>query len=103
VHGFPGYSIDAAIPTLRDILDGRKPANTASIRVDIRPGSKVRYSGGGTTVMQQMMIDVTGQPFDEFMRVSVLSRLGMANSSYNQSLTNADMARERPDTCPMER
>jgi hypothetical protein len=38
------------------ILEGSTPANTAAVRVDVVPGSTWRYSGGGYTVMQQMMI-----------------------------------------------
>ena len=53
VHGFPGYAVDCPVPTLLQVLEGAKPANTAPIRVDILPGSKWRYSGGGYTVMQQ--------------------------------------------------
>jgi CubicO group peptidase (beta-lactamase class C family) len=86
VHGFPGYAVDAPIPTLVQVLDGAKPANTAAIRVDTVPGSQWRYSGGGYTVMQQMIIDVTGKPFPEFMRDTVLQPLGMTNSTYEQPL-----------------
>jgi len=86
VHGFPGYAVGKPIPTLMQILDGAKPANTAAIRVDVIPGSTPRYSGGGYTVMQQMMIDVTGKPFPEFMQVTVLAPLGMAASTYEQPL-----------------
>jgi len=46
VHGFPGYAVDAQRPTLVQVLDGEKPANTPAIRVDMLPGSKWRYSGG---------------------------------------------------------
>ena len=63
VHGFPGYDVDAPLPTLVQIFNGEKPANTAPIRVDIMPGTKSRYSGGGVTIEQQLMIDVTGKPF----------------------------------------
>jgi CubicO group peptidase (beta-lactamase class C family) len=86
VHGFSGYAADASIPTLLEVLDGLKPANTPAIRVDIVPGSKSRYSGGGYTVMQQMIVDVTGKPFSEFMREMVLKPLGMLNSTYEQTL-----------------
>ena len=41
---------------------GPSPPTRAPIRVDIAPGAIRRYSGGGFTVMQQMMIDVTGRP-----------------------------------------
>jgi CubicO group peptidase (beta-lactamase class C family) len=42
VHGFPGYAVDAPAPTLVQILNGEKPANTGAIRVDIEPGSRWR-------------------------------------------------------------
>lgn len=29
VHGFPGYASDEPVPTLQQLLDGEKPANTA--------------------------------------------------------------------------
>jgi CubicO group peptidase (beta-lactamase class C family) len=86
VHGFPGYALDQPLPTLVQVLDGAKPANTAPIRVDIEPGSKLRYSGGGYTVMQQMIIDATGKSFPRFMQESVLTPLGMADSTYAQPL-----------------
>lgn len=86
VHGFPGYPVNGPIPSLVEVLDGVKPAATAAIRVDIIPGSKWRYSGGGYTVMQQMILDVTGQPFPKFMRETVLEPLGMTNSTYEQPL-----------------
>lgn len=86
VSGFPGYAVDAEIPTLQQILDGEPPANNAPIRVDIAPGSKWRYSGGGYTIAQQLMIDVSGKPFPEFMEETVLKPLGMDNSTYSQPL-----------------
>src|SRR2546423_872850 len=86
VHGFPGYAVDAKVPTLVQVLDGTSPANTPAIRVDIAPGSQWRYSGGGYTVMQQMVLDVTGQSFPEFMRQTVLAPIGMTRSSYEQPL-----------------
>ncbi len=48
VHGFGGYARDAPVPTPVQILDGAKPANSAAIKVDIRPGTKFRYSGAAT-------------------------------------------------------
>jgi CubicO group peptidase (beta-lactamase class C family) len=86
VHGFPGYATDEPVPTVVQVLDGAKPANTKSIRVDILPGSRWRYSGGGYTVMQQMVIDVTGKPFPRFMQEAVLGPLGMRESTFEQPL-----------------
>lgn len=89
VHGFPGYNVLLARPTLVQMLNGEKPANTPPIRVDIVPGSKVRYSGGGFTVMQQLVIDVTGEPFPRFLHDTVLVPLGMTNSTFEQPPPNS--------------
>jgi CubicO group peptidase (beta-lactamase class C family) len=86
VHGFPGYPIGTAIPTLTQVLNGEKPANTSAIRVDRIPGSEWKYSGGGYLVMQQMMIDVTGRPFARYMEETVLKPFGMVSSTYSQPL-----------------
>jgi CubicO group peptidase (beta-lactamase class C family) len=83
VHGFPGYALTAPVPTTVQVLDGQPPANTAAVRVDTFPDAVLRYSGGGFTVMQQMMEDVTGRPFAAYMRQAVLRPLGMMNSDYD--------------------
>ena len=89
VHGFPGYDVKVPVPSVVQVLDGAKPANTAPVRVDIVPGSRWRYSGGGYTVMQQMVLDVTGQSFPDYMRQAVLEPIGMTSSSYAQPLPPA--------------
>src|SRR5215471_1699509 len=86
VHGFPGYAVNTPRPSLRQVLDGSGPANTPAVRVDVVPGTIFRYSGGGYTVMQQLMIDVTGETFPELMRESILTPLGMNASTYEQPL-----------------
>lgn len=86
VHGFRGYANDEAVPTTVQVLDGQKPANSAAVRVDILPSSRWRYSGGGITVMQLLMTDVTGKQFPALMRELVLDKIGMQNSTYEQPL-----------------
>ena len=86
VHGFRGYAQGEPVPTLKQILDGEKPANCAPIRVDILPGSKWRYSGGGYTILQQLMIDLMKMPFPQIMNMIVLRKLGMKHSTYEQPL-----------------
>lgn len=89
VHGFPGYAVDGKIPTVPQILNGEAPANTGPVRVDIVPGSAMRYSGGGYTVMQQLLVDVSGKPFPQYMQDAVLNPFGMRDSSYVQPPTAA--------------
>lgn len=86
VHGFPGYASDISAPTLLQLLDGEKPANSKPIRVDITPGTKYRYAGGGYQVMQQLLLDVTGKQFPPLMHDAVLKRIGMTRSTYVQPL-----------------
>lgn len=86
VHGFPGYPPGEPLPSLVQVLDGKDPANTDPVRVDQAPGSQWRYSGGGYCVIQQLLVDVTGEAFEEFMRKTVLSPLGMKDSTYRQPL-----------------
>ncbi len=92
VHGFPGYAVDAPMPSMVQIFNGEKPANTAAIRVDVLPGTKHRYSGGGTTVMQQLLVDTFKKPFPQMMRETVLGRIGMNDSTYEQPLPPARAA-----------
>jgi CubicO group peptidase (beta-lactamase class C family) len=89
VHGFGGYPADAPVPTLVQVLDGLKPANSDAVRVDVAPGSIYRYSGGGFTVVQQLMIDVTGRPFPDLLAELVLRPIGMDDSTYEQPLPAA--------------
>jgi CubicO group peptidase (beta-lactamase class C family) len=92
VHGFAGYASDEPVPNLVQVLNGRKPANSASILVDAVPGTKWRYSGGGYVVIQQVMEDVTGAPFAKLMQDVVLRPVGMAQSTYEQPLPQGRLA-----------
>ena len=89
VHGFPGYAAGAPVPTLVQVLNGEKPANTPAIRIDTPPGIKWRYSGGGITIMQQLMIDVSHEPFPKLLHDSALAPIGMTHSTYEQPLPTA--------------
>ena len=84
IHGFPGYEKGEALPTLPQVLDGQKPANTEAVRSSAEPGKSVNYSGGGVTISQMIVMDATHQPYDIFMKKNVLDPLGMTSSSYTQ-------------------
>ena len=84
VHGFPGYDVTEKMPSVVEVLDGK--GNTEAVRVNVVPGNLARYSGGGYTVMQLLVADVTGKPFHQYMSESVLAPLGMTSSTYQQPL-----------------
>lgn len=83
VHGFPGYT-DSDFPSTNEVLNGE--GNTANIRVDTQPGTQWRYSGGGYTIMQKVVEDVTDGSFEQFVDSEILAPLGMSNSTYQQPL-----------------
>ena len=89
VWGFPGYAHDKPVPTVPQVLDGQKPANTAAVRNDTTPGARWLYSGGGFTVAQLVTTDVTGEPFPDLMRRLVLAPAGMVHSGYENPLPPA--------------
>ncbi len=84
VHGFPGHNMYGPIPTLTEVLDGRMPAVTSPVRSEFEPGLKFQYSGGGTSISQMILTDVTGEPYDAWMYKNVLKPIGMIHSTYAQ-------------------
>jgi CubicO group peptidase (beta-lactamase class C family) len=89
VHGFPGYASTAPVPTLVQVLNGEKPANTPAIRSEAVPGAHWKYSGGGYIVIQQTLVDVTREPFPRLLHDTVLDPIGMSHSTYEQPLPQA--------------
>jgi CubicO group peptidase (beta-lactamase class C family) len=86
VDGFPGYLSSEPIPSVPEILNGEPSANTEKVEVNILPGLQFRYSGGGTTVAQQSIVDLLNKPFPQIMRELVLDPLELTNSTYEQPL-----------------
>ncbi|MBV9103994.1 MAG: beta-lactamase family protein [Candidatus Eremiobacteraeota bacterium] len=89
VHGFTGYDRDARLPTLVQVLNGIPPANSEPIRVTAVPGSATEYSGGGTSIAQQVAVDVSRQRFPAFMQDTLLAPLAMTSSTFEQPLPAA--------------
>lgn len=86
VSGFLGYRPDRPLPTTVQILDGVEPARSQPVRVVRTPGTKCEYSGGGTTIQQLLLEDVTGMKFAELMQQLVLRPAGMRDSTFAQPL-----------------
>jgi len=86
VHGFPGYAADESVPSILQILNGEKPANTAPIRVDVVPGTVWRYSGGGYLILQLLLTETTHEPFPQLLQELVLGPVGMTHSVFDQPL-----------------
>jgi len=89
VHGFPGYATGVPVPSVVQVLNGGPPANTPAIRIEAEPGTKWNYSGGGFTIMQQAVVDVSPKTFPALLHDTVLAPMGMTRSTYEQPLPSA--------------
>lgn len=87
VPSFPGYVAGTPVPTPLQVLQGAPPANTPPVRVEVAPGTEWRYSGGGISVVQQLIVDATGRPFDEVLRETVFTPAGMSHTVAEQPLS----------------
>jgi CubicO group peptidase (beta-lactamase class C family) len=82
----------SAVPaeSTRDVLDGRS-LNQVPVTLTMPPGSGFRYSGGGYMVAQLLIEEVSGMPFERYMKESVFLPLGMRDSSFSWgSMRDAD-------------
>ncbi len=87
VHGFADFQPHEALPTTVQILESSGPAKNPPVLVDTEPGTLWRYSGGGTTIEQLVIEDVTEMPFPEAARVHVFEPLGMSRSTYENPIS----------------
>lgn len=87
VGGFAGYEKGKDLPTTIETLNGLKPSNSNPVQSIFEPGLKFQYSGGGITITQLILENVTGEKYEDYMKKNVLIPLGMYNSSFNQPPT----------------
>ncbi|MEV4820655.1 serine hydrolase domain-containing protein [Micromonospora sp. NPDC049274] len=80
---YRGYAADRA-PSLVQVLEGSGLTTTPPVRATLLPGSRFRYSGSHYSVLQQLVADATGTPFEDLMRTLVLRPLAMADSSFDR-------------------
>ena len=87
VQGFEGYPAGEPVPSLAEVLNGARPANSAPVLVEHEPGKQTQYSGGGYAIIEQLLVDVTGRPFPALLDDVVLRPFGMTHSSFAQPLS----------------
>ena len=91
--GFGGYLPGAPLPTVRQILDGEPPSNTGPVFFDRPPLRSMKYSGGGSTILQLALMDVYGEPFHDIVSRAVLNPIGMTDTNFSLPLAAEDDAR----------
>lgn len=90
---FAGYSCEASLPALSEILRGKTPATNPPVKMIFEPGTQYHYSGASYTVLQQLIEDIVKQKFEIYMNDIILPRLGMHNSIYECPLSHDKHAR----------
>lgn len=81
LHGYPGFEPGEALPTLEESLNGATNGSGPVVLV-MEPGTRWQYSGGGYTIAQLLVEEVSGRDFAGFMRAEVLLPLGMQSADY---------------------
>jgi len=85
VHGFEGYSsslTEQDLPSIIQILNGEKPANSPRVEPNNIPGTAYSYSGGGYIVAQKMMEEVTQAKFSDLVHKIVFNPIKMESSTF---------------------
>lgn len=90
VHGFPGYVKE--LPEAETIIRGKQPSNTMHVHLDGVPGHRFAYSGGGITVLQLIMEQVTQKSFPALMKELVFGPLDMQRSFYGRPTDGGNYA-----------
>ena len=91
--GYLGFPPDASPQTLVESLTHTAdpmPGADGRVRIGRAPGTRWQYSGGGFSILQLLIEDVTGVPFADYLERTVLTPLRMSDSTFD-----ADVALSR--------
>lgn len=82
--GYGGFESHETVQTIEESLT--KAADTdysdGVAIVGYEPGSKYMYSGAGYTILQLLIEEISGIPFQDYMTQTVFEPLGMKNSTF---------------------
>ncbi len=81
LHGYHGYLPDAKLPTIEASLSGDN-IKKQEVELVMEPGTKWQYSGGGYTILQLLIEEVSGISFEKFMEREVFKPLNMNHTSF---------------------
>ena len=83
--GYGGFTPGQTVQRLEDSLthaSDASPGADGRVRVGAEPGESFLYSGGGYALLQLVIEEVSGEPFNDYMRRAVLIPLGMTRSTF---------------------
>lgn len=85
----PWFPDNSKIPTLEQVLKGEAGENKPVI-IEKEPGKIWSYSGGGYTIIELLIEEVSRKSFDEYMQKEIFRPLKMKDTNY---LTAKDLSR----------
>ena len=86
VHGYVGQTPDRPLASVASSLSG-ETGDGFPVELLEAPGRGWLYSGGGYSLLQLLVEELTGRPFADYMQTEVLEPLGMTASSFRWSRT----------------
>jgi CubicO group peptidase (beta-lactamase class C family) len=85
--GYLGFPPDVPLQTLVESLtEAQDTIPLTGVTLITEPGTEWRYSGGGYTVLQLLIEEVTGETFADTMQQNIFTPLGMSNTGYVDEL-----------------
>jgi CubicO group peptidase (beta-lactamase class C family) len=88
--GFPpGAEVQDLVQSLTQAADA-SPGALGSTRVGIEPGTAWEYSGGGFTLLQLLIEEISGRSFEDYMHSAVFQPLGMSRTTFTPDLEATD-------------
>ncbi len=84
VHGYPGFNDKSMLPSLEASLAGVNGPARADEKVEIviEPQTEFKYSGGGYTILQLLIEEVSGMEFAKYITAKIFDPLGMVHTSF---------------------
>jgi CubicO group peptidase (beta-lactamase class C family) len=98
VHGYVGQTLARPLPAIEASLAGEGGGSFPVELLDA-PGRRWLYSGGGYSVLQLLVEELTGRRFADVMQTEVLGPLGMTASSFRWRRTAATARPHDADGC----
>jgi CubicO group peptidase (beta-lactamase class C family) len=88
VHGYVGLTSNRPLPSIVASLSG-ETGDSFPVELLEAPGRRWLYSGGGYSLLQLLVEELTGRLFADYLQTEVLEPLGMTASSFHWSRTAA--------------
>jgi len=77
-----GVEPAGSIPTVLDLLQGKGQDSLSPVARIEPPGVRFSYSNPGFAILQHLLVDVTGTPFDRLAAAELFAPLGLTSTTF---------------------